>query len=76
MPGNVQDLYLAEIKRQRMAVTVALNDGSKLRGTIGGFDPFTIALDSDGKTLLVYKHAVSSIVPDGAFTFSPPGGGP
>jgi host factor-I protein len=76
MAGNVQDQYLAEIKRQAMAVTVTLADGSQLRGTIGGFDPFTIALEVDTKTVLVYKHAVSTIAPDGNFTFTPPGGGP
>jgi host factor-I protein len=76
MPGNVQDHYLAEIKRQAIAVTVTLCDGLQLRGTIGGFDPFTISLTVDGKSVLVYKHAVSTVTPEGAFTFAPPGGGP
>jgi len=76
MPGNVQDQYLSEIKRAEMTVVVTLLDGAQLRGTIGGFDPFTIALEVDGSTQLIYKHAVATIVPHGAFAFAPPGGGP
>lgn len=68
MPGNVQDTYLAEIKRQGVAVTIYLVNGFQLRGTVKGFDPFTILIEYEQKTHLVYKHAVSTISPQGPFT--------
>ena len=67
MPGNVQDTYLAEIKRQSVPVTIYLVNGFQLRGTVKGFDPFTILLEYERKSHLVYKHAVSTISPQGAF---------
>ena len=72
MPGNVQDTYLAEIKRQNVVVTIYLVNGFQLRGTVKGYDPFTILLEYERKTHLVYKHAVSTISPQGAFAAPPP----
>lgn len=67
MPGSLQDTYLAEIKRQGVPVTVFLVNGFQLRGIVKGFDPFTILLDYEHKTHLIYKHAVSTISPQAAF---------
>ena len=67
MPGSLQDTYLAEIKRQGVAVTVYLVNGFQLRGVVKGFDPFTILIAYERKTHLIYKHAVSTISPQGAF---------
>lgn len=67
MPGSLQDTYLAEIKRQGVPVTVYLVNGFQLRGIVKGFDPFTILLDYEHKTHLIYKHAVSTISPQAAF---------
>ena len=64
----LQDTYLAEIKRQGAPVTVYLVNGFQLRGIVKGFDPFTILLEFERKTHLIYKHAVSTISPQGAFT--------
>ncbi|MDP9024849.1 MAG: RNA chaperone Hfq [Candidatus Eremiobacteraeota bacterium] len=63
MPGSIQDAFLAECKAQSTAVTVALANGFQLRGTVKGFDPFTLLLEYDGKVHLVYKHAISTISP-------------
>lgn len=63
----LQDTYLAEIKRQGAPVTVYLVNGFQLRGIVKGFDPFTILLEFERKTHLIYKHAVSTISPQGAF---------
>ena len=46
-----------------MALTVFLMNGFQLRGTVTGFDSFTVVLDSDGKQQLIYKHAISTIIP-------------
>jgi host factor-I protein len=67
MPGSLQDTYLAEIKRQGVPVTVYLVNGFQLRGIVKGFDPFTILIEYERKTHLIYKHAVSTISPQGPF---------
>jgi host factor-I protein len=63
MPGSLQDTFLAECKRQGCAVTVYLVNGFQLRGVVKGFDPFTVLLEYERKTHLVYKHAISTISP-------------
>jgi host factor-I protein len=67
MPGSLQDSYLSEIKRQGVPVTVYLVNGFQLRGLVKGFDPFTILIEYERKTHLIYKHAVSTISPQGPF---------
>ena len=53
-----------------MPVTIFLTNGFQFRGIVQGFDNFTIVLDSDGKQNLVYKHAVSTIVPSRPISMS------
>ncbi len=60
---NLQDLFLNQARKEKMPVTIFLMNGFQFRGIVQGFDNFTIILDSDGKQNLVYKHAVSTIVP-------------
>lgn len=63
MAANLQDAFLAECKRQGSTVTVYLMNGFQLRGTVKGFDPFTVLLEYERKTHLIYKHAISTISP-------------
>jgi len=63
MPGSLQDAFLAECRRQGAPVTVYLVNGFQLRGVVKGFDPFTVLLEYEQKTHLVYKHAISTISP-------------
>jgi host factor-I protein len=63
--GSIQDIYLAEVKRQGVPVTIYLVNGFQLRGVVKGFDPFTIVLEYEHKAHLIYKHAVSTISPNG-----------
>jgi host factor-I protein len=63
--AQLQDAYLAEIKRCTIAVTVYLVNGFQLRGVIKGFDQFTIVLEYEHRAHLIYKHAVSTISPQG-----------
>jgi host factor-I protein len=65
-PQPLQDAYLAEVKRQAVPVTIYLVNGFQLRGVVKGFDPFTIVLEYEKKVHLIYKHAVSTISPNGA----------
>ncbi|MEP0765563.1 MAG: RNA chaperone Hfq [Fimbriimonadia bacterium] len=61
---NLQDMFLNQCRKEGIGVTVYLIGGVQLRGLVRGFDAFTVLLDSPGKpTQLVYKHAVTSIVP-------------
>ena len=61
---NLQDTFLNQVRKENIGVTIYLLGGVQLRGNVRGFDSFTILLDSPGKpTQMVYKHAVTSIVP-------------
>jgi host factor-I protein len=61
--AQLQDTYLAEVKRQEIAVTLYLMNGFQLRGLVKGYDAFTIVLEYEHRLHLVYKHAVSTISP-------------
>lgn len=62
--ANSQDLFLNQVRKESIPVTVYLINSVQLRGHVRGFDTFTILLESPGRpTQLVYKSAVTSIVP-------------
>ena len=61
--ANLQDHFLNEIRKEHIPVTVFLVNGFQLRGIVTGFDSFMVAVDSEGRQQLVYKHAISTIVP-------------
>ena len=60
---NLQDVFLASARRNETPVTVFLMNGFQMRGTITGFDAFTVVLTADGKQNLIYKHAISTVSP-------------
>jgi host factor-I protein len=60
---NLQDNFLNQIRKENMLSTIFLVNGYQIKGSIRSFDNFTILLDVDGKQQLVYKHAISTIVP-------------
>jgi len=60
---NLQDLFLNQARRDRQIVTLFLMNGFQMRGVIRGFDSFTVVLETDGKQQLIYKHAISTMVP-------------
>ena len=61
---NLQDLFLNQVRKENVGVMIYLIGGVQLRGNVRGFDSFTILLDTPGKPVqLVYKHAITSIVP-------------
>lgn len=63
MEKTLQDRFLNLARQQHMLLTVFLVNGFQLKGLCRGFDNFTVILDSDGKQQLIYKHAISTIVP-------------
>lgn len=60
---NLQDRMLCAVRQQGQNVTVFLTNGFQMRGAIRGFDNFTVILESDGKQQMIYKHAISTIIP-------------
>jgi len=60
---NLQDTILKEVRRERVPVTLFLMNGFQLRGVITGFDSFVVVLNTDGKQQMIYKHAISTLVP-------------
>lgn len=62
-PVNLQDNFLNLARKEDMMLTVFLVNGYQIKGTVRSFDNFTILLNVDNKQQLVYKHAVSTIIP-------------
>ena len=60
---NLQDLFLNQARHTNMMLTVFLVNGFQLRGTVTGFDNFTVVLDSEGRQQMIYKHAISTMIP-------------
>ena len=60
---NLQDLFLNRIRKEKAPVTVFLINGVKLQGLVVSFDNFSILLRRDGHSQLIYKHAISTIMP-------------
>ena len=60
---NIQDVFLNGARRDRTPITMFLMNGFQMRGTVSAFDSFTVVLESDGKQQLVYKHAISTMIP-------------
>ena len=66
MTQNVQDDFLKNLRDNKISVTVFLVNGVKLQGLITWFDSFSLLLRRDGHTQLIYKHAISTIMPSAA----------
>ena len=62
---NLQDAILNEVRKDKVPVTLFLMNGFQLRGVITGFDSFVVVLVTDGKQQMIYKHAISTLVPSG-----------
>lgn len=60
---NLQDTFLNQARAERLNVTVFLMNGFQMRGIIRGFDSFVVMLDTEGRQQMIYKHAISTIVP-------------
>ncbi len=60
---NVQDVFLNHIRKNKTQVTIFLVNGVKLQGIATWFDNFSVLLRRDGHTQLVYKHAISTVMP-------------
>ena len=61
--NNLQDVFLNHVRKNKLPVTVFLVNGVKLQGVINWFDNFCVLLRRDGHAQLVYKHAISTVMP-------------
>ena len=68
---NLQDAFLNQVRREKINLTVFLMNGFQMHGVIRAYDGFTVILDSDGKQQLIYKHALSTIIPPRPVEYSP-----
>ena len=64
--NNLQEIFLTKARKQSIPLTIFLMNGFQLRGVVtgfDGFDAFVVVLTTDGKQQIIYKHAISTIVP-------------
>ena len=60
---NLQDVFLNQCRKDKIAVTIFLTNGFQFKGVVKGFDSYVVILDCEGKQNVVYKHAISTIAP-------------
>lgn len=60
---NLQDVFLNKARKDNISITIFLMNGYQIKGTVEGFDNYTIVLKCDNKQQLIYKHAISTIIP-------------
>lgn len=60
---NLQDIFLNRARRENIGITVFLIGSDKVKGTVRGFDNYTIILETVSEQQLIYKHSISMIIP-------------
>lgn len=60
---NLQDYFLNMARKDKIPLTIFLMNGVQMKGQVRGFDNFIVVIESDGKQQMVYKHAISTVIP-------------
>ena len=60
---SLQDVFLNEVRKEKVPVTVFMTNGFQQRGVVVSYDGYTVMLIFEGKQYLIYKHAISTIIP-------------
>ena len=60
---NLQDAILNQLRKEHIPVTVFLTNGFQIRGVVRAFDSFTVVIDVENRQNIVYKHAISTLIP-------------
>jgi host factor-I protein len=68
--NNLQDIFLNNARKNKITLTVYLINGFQIKGYVQGFDSFTVVLECEGKQMMIYKHAISTISPMSAILFN------
>ncbi len=66
---NLQDIFLNQVRKERVPITIYLVNGFQIKGLVKGFDSYIIVIESDGKQQMIYKHAISTILPSRTVNF-------
>ncbi len=66
---NLQDVFLNQVRKDKTPITIFLLSGFQIKGLVTGFDNYTVVLNCEGKQELVYKHAISTIIPQNPINF-------
>ena len=61
---NLQDVFLNKARKENIGITVFLVNGYQMKGLVKGFDNYTLILESEDKQQMIYKHAISTIIPN------------
>jgi len=69
-PINLQDVFLNQVRKDKIIVVVYLTNGFQLKGLVKGFDNFIVILETEGKQQMIYKHAISTIIPSREIHFN------
>jgi host factor-I protein len=62
-PNNLQDIFLNQCRKEKITVVIYLTNGFQLKGYVKGFDNFIVILEAEGKQQMIYKHAISTVIP-------------
>ncbi len=68
---NLQENLLNQLRKDKIVVTVFLTNGFQLKGLIRGFDNFIVLIETDDKQQIIYKHAISTIIPTSTIMLNP-----
>ena len=68
---NLQENLLNQLRKEKIVVTVFLTNGFQLKGLIRGFDNFIVLIETDDKQQIIYKHAISTIIPASTIMLDP-----
>lgn len=62
--NNIQDFLLNQARKEKQLITIYLSNGVPLKGKVLSFDNYTIIIENDGKQSMIYKHAITTIIPE------------
>ena len=71
---KLQDSFLNEARKTHISVTIFLTNGVQIKGVVRGFDQYVVMLDVSGKQNMIYKHAISTIIPQDNLKYQESGG--
>ncbi len=69
-PINLQDVFLNQVRKDKIVVVIYLTNGFQLKGLVRGFDNFIVILEAEGKQQMIYKHAISTVIPSREIHFN------
>jgi len=67
---NLQDYFLNQARKEKITITIFLMNGVQLKGLVKGFDSYIVVLETEGKQQMIYKHAISTIIPAQPISFT------